>query len=61
MTPIEARSFITWFTHNHLPKGAAFVKTSSGRELYLDKLTDEEAVFVAEQFEAMFDAATGKK
>jgi hypothetical protein len=61
MTPIEARGFIAWFVHNHLPKGAAFVRTSSGRELYFDKLTDEDAVFVAQEFEAMFDAATRKK
>ena len=61
MTPTEAKAFITWFKNNHLPEGAAFVRTNSGRELYLDKLTDEDAVFVAREFEAMFDAATRKK
>jgi hypothetical protein len=60
MTPIEAKAFITWFRNNHLPKGADFVRTSSGRDILLDELNDDDAVFVAKQFEAMFDAATGK-
>ena len=57
MTPTESKAFITWFRNNHLPKGVDFVKTSSGREILLDSLSDEDAVFVAKQFEAMFDAA----
>lgn len=61
MNPTEARAFITWFRNNHLPKGASFVKTSSGREILLDSLSDDDAVFVAQQFEAMFDAATGRE
>ena len=57
MTAEEAKAYITWFRNNHLPKGVDFVKTSSGREILLDSLSDEDAVFVAQQFEAMFDAA----
>ena len=57
MTPVEARAFVTWFRNNHLPKGSDFVQTSSGREIKLDELNDDDAVFVALQFEAMFDAA----
>ncbi len=58
MTPTEARGFITWFRNNHLPKGVDYVMTSSGRQILLDGLNDEDAVFVAQQFDAMFDAAT---
>ena len=61
MTPIEARAFITWFKTNYLPKGSDFVQTSSGREIKLNNLNDDDAVFVALQFESMFDAAKGKK
>lgn len=57
MTPVEAKAFITWFRNNHLPKGVDFVRTSSGRDLMLDELNDDDAVFVAQQFDAMFDAA----
>jgi hypothetical protein len=61
MTPAEAKAYITWFRNNHLPKGTDFVRTSSDRDLLLDELNDDDAVFVAQQFEAMFDAATGEK
>ncbi len=61
MTPVEARAFITWFKNNYLPKNSDFVQTSTGRDIKLDDLNDEDAVFVALQFEAMFDAAKGKK
>ena len=61
MTPAEARAYVTWFRNNHLPKGADFVKLNSGREILLDSMTDDEAVFVAQQFESMFDAARGAK
>jgi hypothetical protein len=60
MTQTEARAFITWFRNNHLPKGIDFVKTSSGRDILLDDLSDDDAVFVAAQFEYMFDKASGK-
>lgn len=60
MNPIEARAFIAWFRNNHLPKSVDFVKTSSGREILLDNLTDEDSIFVAQQFEDMFDKASGK-
>ena len=61
MTPTEAKAYITWFRNNHLPKGADFVRTSSGRDIMLDSLNDEDAVFVAISFEAMLDAAIGDK
>jgi len=57
----EAKAYITWFRNNHLPKGADFVCTSSGRNIMLDSLNDEDAVFVAQQFEAMLDKATEKR
>lgn len=60
MTIIEAKAFITWFRNNHLPKGADFVRTNSGREILLDSMNDEDTLFVANQFEAMFDAAMKK-
>ncbi len=57
----EARAFITWFRNNHLPKDTDFVRTNSGRDILLNNMTDDEAIFVAEQFEHMFDKASGKK
>ena len=60
MTPTEARAFVTWFRNNHLPKGADFVQTNTGRKIMLDELNDEDALFVAISFEAMFDAARGQ-
>jgi hypothetical protein len=61
MTPAEARAYVTWFRNNHLPKESGFVRLNSGREIVLDSMNDDEAVFVAQQFEAMFDAARGGK
>ena len=60
MTITEAKAFATWFRNNHLPKGVDFVRTSSGREILLDSMSDEDTLFVANQFEAMFDEATKK-
>lgn len=57
MTPEDAKAYITWFRNNHLPKESDFVQTSSGREIKLNDLNDDDALFVAQQFEAMFDAA----
>ena len=57
----EAKAYITWFRNNHLPKGADFVRTSSGRDIMFDSLNDEDAIFVAQKFETMFDKATEKK
>lgn len=57
MTPDEARSYVVWFRNNHLPKDAYFVQTSADRKIMLDGMNDEEAMFVANQFEAMLDAA----
>lgn len=61
MKPEEAKAYITWFRNNHLPKGADFVRTSAGRDIMLDSLNNEDAVFVAQQFEAMLDKAMEKK
>ena len=61
MTPAEAKAYITWFKNNHLPKGSDFVQTSSGREIKLDGLNDDDALFVAQQFAAMHDTALGRK
>lgn len=58
MTITEARAFITWFRNNHLPKDAYFVRLNTGREILLDSMNDDDTLFVANQFEAMFDAAT---
>jgi len=61
MTPDEARAYVTWFRNNHLPEGAYFVQTSSERKIMLDSMSDEEAMFVANQFEAMLDVAMQNK
>ena len=58
MTITEAKAFITWFRNNHLPKRTDFVKLNSGRDILLDSMNDDETLFVANQFEAMFDVAT---
>ena len=59
MTPAEAKVYITWFRNNHLPEGADFVQTNTGRKIMLDDLNDKDALFVAISFEAMFDVAKG--
>ena len=61
MTPDQARAYITWFKINHLPPDSDFVRTSSGREIMLKDISDEDAVFVANQFTAMHDTALGRK
>lgn len=61
MTPDEARSYVTWFRNNHLPKDAYFVQTNAERKIMLDSMDDEEAMFVANQFEAMLDVAMQNK
>lgn len=58
MTITEAKAFVTWFRNNHLPKGADFVILNTGKEILLDSMNDDDALFVANQFEAMFDVAT---
>ena len=58
MTITEAKAFVTWFRNNHLPKGADFVRLNTGKEILLDSMNDDDALFVANQFEAMFDVAT---
>lgn len=61
MTLTEAKAFILWFRNNHLPKGIDFVKTNTGKHILLDSMSDEDTLFVANQFEAMFDSAMSKK
>jgi hypothetical protein len=61
MTPDEARAYITWFKINQLPPDTDFVRTSSGREIMLKDINDEDAVFVAKQFTFMHDTALGRK
>lgn len=60
MTITEAKAYITWFRNNHLPKGVDFIRTNTGREILLNSMDEEETLFVANQFEAMFDVATKK-
>lgn len=60
MNPDEAKAYITWFRNNHLPKGVDFIRTNLNNEIMLDSLDDEEAVFVAHQFELMLEKATKK-
>ena len=60
MTPDQARAYITWFKINHLPQDCDFVLTSSGREIMLKDINDEDAVFVAKQFTFMHDKALEK-
>jgi hypothetical protein len=60
MTLNEAKGFITWFRNNHLPEGVDFVQTNSGRQILLDSMNEEDTIFVAKQFEYMFDKASGK-
>lgn len=50
-TPTEARSYIAVFRKHTLP-GADYVDTSAGRIL-LDSMTDDEALFVAKEFQHM--------
>ncbi len=57
MNPAEAKAYVRWFRHNHLPEDATFVRTSTGRDIVLDDMTDDEAVFVADQFEALLTTA----
>ena len=61
MTPAEAKAYITWFRHNHLPSDADMVLTSTGRDIKLDDMSDDEAVFVADQFEGMLEAALRRR
>jgi len=61
MTIEEAKAYITWFRNNHLPEGAGFVQTNTGRQIMLDKLNDEDVLFVAISFEAMLIAAMENK
>jgi len=61
MTPDQAKAYITWFKLNHLPPDYDFVRTSSGREIKLNGISDEDAVFVAKQFTFMHDTALDRK
>ena len=61
MTPDQARAYITWFKINQLPQDCDFVLTSSGREIMLKDINDEDAVFVAKQFTFMHDKALDRK
>lgn len=52
MTIAEARDYIGLFRRHTLP-GADLVKTSSGRKIWLDRMTDEDALWVAGEFQRM--------
>jgi hypothetical protein len=52
MTPDEARAYIAVFRKHTVP-GTDYVHTSSGRDIRLDDMTDEDALFVAKGFQFM--------
>lgn len=51
MTPDQARAYIAIFCKHTLP-GCDMVTTNAG-EIWLDKMTDDEALFVASEFKRM--------
>lgn len=55
LTPEAARSYIAIFRKHTLP-GAQYIDTQS-RRIELDSMTDDEALFVAEEFQRMEAAA----
>jgi hypothetical protein len=52
MTPDEARVYVAMF-RTHIIPGTAFVHTNKNREICLDDMTDDEALFVAKGFKEM--------
>jgi hypothetical protein len=57
----EARRYIALFRRHTLP-GASHVQTSTGRFIFLDRMSDEDALFVAAQFQKMeIEAARRRK
>jgi hypothetical protein len=52
LTPIEARGYITYFRTHVLP-GCDHVDTSAGRRIRLGRMTDADALFVANEFRRM--------
>lgn len=52
MTPSEARKYIAVFRKHTVP-GTSYVDTSSGRRIELDQMSDDDALFVAAEFQRM--------
>jgi hypothetical protein len=51
--PNEARRYVAQWGPRLLGKDTTFVETSSGRSIYFDNMTDEDAVWVARQLYEM--------
>lgn len=51
VTPAQARHYIRTFREHTLP-GTKWVETNE-RRIYLDKMTDDDALFVASEFARM--------
>ena len=51
--PNEARRYVAQWGHKLLGKNVTFVETSSGRSIYFDSMTDDDAVWVARQLYEM--------
>lgn len=56
----EARSYIALFREHTLP-GTDWVRTSSGREIRLDDMTDADAIFIACEFRGMEAKAAARR
>jgi hypothetical protein len=63
MNPVEvenARAYIRYFRAHVLP-GTDHAKTSDGRTIWLDCMSDEDAVFVAAEFKRMEGEAAKRR
>lgn len=60
MTPVEARNYIAVFRKHTIP-GTDYVNTSSGRRIQLNDMSDEDAVFIAGEFQRMEIEAADRK
>lgn len=52
MNPEEARRYIAIFRRHTMP-GTQYVDTSEKRRIWLDRMTDADALFVAGEFQRM--------
>lgn len=57
---VAARAYIALFRKHTVP-GTSFVDTSAGRRIELDDMTDDEALFVAKEFQRMEVAAAQRR
>ena len=50
--PVQARKYVEQFAPIHLGKTATYVQTSGDRLIHFKTMTDEDAVWVAHQFQS---------